>query len=241
MKISEFWLDRSVLTKITEIFHIIDNLTAKILIKINIIDLERMKFDAKQLIIESCKNISVNLIFTSVSRSKIKRVIMCSNIITISLHINQFIAAIVRNKFKNLSNRDFMFHSAHDDRFNQENDIFSHIVNVNFSCGHIRNTSDNTIIISRCCRLEMLQKYKNEKCYLIFSNDAHFVAEQWTIHTKKFTVRALLIVSTKKTSLSNVIIIYKTFKIAFFLTKVATSYSKLWTNDEKIINVSFDK
>ena len=178
VKISEFLLDRSALTKITEIFHIVDNLTTKILIEMNIIDLERMKLDAKQLIIESCKNISVNLISTSVSRFKIKKVMMCLNITTISSHINQFIAAIIRDKFKNLSDRDFMFHSAHDSRFNQENDILSHIVNVNFSCVHIRNTSDDTIVISRRCRLKMLQKYENEKCYLIFSNDAHFVAEQ---------------------------------------------------------------
>ena len=178
VKISEFLLDRNVLTKITEVFHIVDNLTAKSLIKMNIIDFERIKLDAKQLIIESCKNISVNLISTSVSKFKIKKMMMCSNITTISFHINQFIAAIIRNKLKNLSDRNFMFHSAHDSRFDQEDDILSYIVNVNFSCVHIRNTSDDTIIISRRCRLEMLQKYKNEKCYLIFSNDAHFVAEQ---------------------------------------------------------------
>ena len=88
LKISEFLLDRSVLTKITEIFHIIDNLIAKILIEMNIIDFERMKFDAKQLIIESYKNISVNLISTSVLRFRMKRVMMCLNITTISSHIN---------------------------------------------------------------------------------------------------------------------------------------------------------
>ena len=241
MKISKFLFNRSVLTKITEVFHIVDNLTVKILIEMNIIDLERMKLDAKQLIIENCKNISVNLISTSVSKSKIKRMMMCSNITTISSHINQFIAAIIKDKLKNFSNRNFMFHSAHDSRFDQENDILFHIVNVNFSCVHIRNTSDDTIIISRRCRLKMLQKYENERCYLIFSNDVHFVAEQWTIHTKKFTIRALLTASIKKTSLSNKIIIYKTLKTAFILTKVANFYSKLWTNDEKIIDVSFDK
>ena len=134
-----------------------------------------------------------------------------------------------------------MFYSAHDSRLDQENDILSHIVNVNFFCVYIKNTSDDTIIILRRCRLKMLQEYENKRCYLVFSNDAHFVAKQWITHTKKFTVRVLLTASVKKTSLSNKIIIYETLKTAFILTKIVNLYSKLWTNDGKIINVSFDR
>lgn len=97
--------------------------------------------------------------------------------IIISFHSNLFVT-IIREKFKNLSNRNFVFNAIHDQRLNHENDIFFNIVNANFSYVQIRDTIDDSIFIFRCCRLELLQEYKNEECYLTFSNDAHLTAEQ---------------------------------------------------------------
>ena len=237
MKISNFVLDKTARAKITEIFHIIDNLTTKILIKMNIIESERMKLNCKKLIIENCQKISVNLISTIFTEQKIKRVVTCSAISAISFHFSKFIAAIVRDKFKHFSNRDFMFHSSHDNRFDMKNDVLFHVVNANFSCVHIRNTFNDTMIISRRWRLSTLQEYENDECYLISSKNAHFAFEQWIIHIKKLTVRTLLITFNEKT-LFNEIIIYDTLDTASILTKVANQYSRLWSNDEKIINIS---
>ena len=240
MKISDFILDKTAWARITEIFHLIDNLTTKILLKMNIIESERMKLNFKKLIIENCQEISVNLIFTISTEQKIKRVVTCSAVNAISSHFNKFIAAIVRDKFKHFSNRDFMFHSNHDKRLDMKDDVLFHVVNVNFLCVHIRNTFNDTVIISRRWRLNTLQEYENDECYLISSENTYFAFEQWIIHIQKLTIRALLITFNEKT-LFNEIIIYDTFDTASILTKVANHYLRLWLNDEKIINISSEK
>lgn len=64
MKISKFLFDCIALTKIIEIFHIIDNLTIGILIKMNIIDFERIQINVIKLIIKSYHNMFVDFLST---------------------------------------------------------------------------------------------------------------------------------------------------------------------------------
>ena len=176
--IFEFFKEKSATAKIKNVFHIVDNLTIKILINMNIIESKRMKIDFQKVQIESCDDMIANFKTESLIESKIKRVVTNFEAIIISFHFNMFVAAQFREKFKVFSDRDFVFNSTHDQRLNDENDIFSHIVNVNFSCVQVRNATNESVFISRRCRLEFIQKYENEKCYLIFSNDAHLTAEQ---------------------------------------------------------------
>lgn len=61
MNIFDFRNDKSVVTRISKIFHIVNNLSIKILIEMNIIDSKQMKIDFKTLIIESCQNVLIEL------------------------------------------------------------------------------------------------------------------------------------------------------------------------------------
>lgn len=81
---------------------------------------------------------------------------MCSTFITILFYINQFIIAIVRNKFKQFSDRDFMFYFVYNSRFNLKDDVLSYIVDTNFSCVHVRNAFNFSIMISQRNRLKIL-------------------------------------------------------------------------------------
>lgn len=176
--IFELCKKKTAIAKIKEMFHIIENLTIKIFIDMNIIESKRMKIDAQKVQIENCEDLKANLKFKSLVKSKVKRIVTNFRAIIISSHFNMFVAAQIRERFKILSDKDFVFNSTHDQRLSSENDILSHIVNVNFSCVQVRNATNESVFISRRCRLKLIQEYENEECYLVSSNDAHLTAEQ---------------------------------------------------------------
>ena len=234
-----FFNEKAAIARIKELFHIVENLTAKILIEMNIIESKQMSIDFEKVHIKSCENLMTNLKSKSFTESKIKKVIMCSTAITIFSHINMFVSTIIREKFKTLSNKDFIFNSTHDHRFDQKEDILSHIVNANFSCVNVRNITNISVFILRRSRLEIIQEYEDEKCYFAFSKDAHLAAEQWITRIKKLMIRALLAAfEAAETILLNEITVYETSDVTATLKTVIEKYFILWTDDEKIIDIS---
>ena len=244
MNISKFLHERLITERITENFHIVEDLSVKILIEMNIIGLERMKIDFRNLMIESCENMSVELSAINSDDLKVKRVVMSTKNMIIFSHINQFVPATIKEKFKKLSDRNYAFHSTQNNRFDFDDDILFHIVNANFFCIHVRNITNNSVVIFRRNRLKTLQKYENDDCYLIFSKNAHLTVDKRSTRNTKLTVRILIENHKKKKSeitLFNEITIYENAQTTLLLKKVAQKYIKLWKDDERIINVSVNK
>lgn len=98
--ISEFLHEKSITAKISKTFHIMNDLSVKILIKMNIIESKRMIIDFKKLAIENCQNVLIELIAINSTDSKIRKIIMSIKKIIVFLHINQFIFATIKEKFK---------------------------------------------------------------------------------------------------------------------------------------------
>lgn len=228
LDISELFKEKSGTVKNKFFFYIVENLIVKSLININIIKLKQIKIDSNKIEINSCENFIFNFKFKGFAKLKIKKVVMKSFAIIISFYSNLLVSAIIREKFKNLLDRDFVFNLIHDERLKHENDILFYIVDVNFLYIQIRNVINNLIFMFRRCRLRLLQKYENEKCYLIFSNDAYLAAKQWFTKTKKLIIRVLLTsFEAIKTVLFNHITIYKTFETTNFITKIVNQYFTL--------------
>ena len=145
-------------------------------------------------------------------------------------HINQFVFAIIREKFKKFSDRNYAFHSTQNNRFDFDDDILFHIVNANFFCIHVRNITNNSVVIFRRNRLKTLQKYENDDCYLIFSKNAHLTVDKRSTRNTKLTVRILIENHKKKKSeitLFNEITIYENAQTTLLLKKIAQKYIKL--------------
>ena len=157
-----------------------------------------------------------------------------------------FFFTINREKSKHFSNRDYVFYSKRDNQFDSNDDIFSHIVNVNFFCIHVRNITDSSVFIFRQNRLKTLQKYENESCYLASSKNAHLAVDEWFTRTTKLIVRILLIALIKdkkvikkvEIALFNKMTFYENIKTTSLLKDVVEKYSTLWKNDERIIDIS---
>lgn len=229
---------KSATARIKGLFHIVDNLTAKILIGMDIIGPERMRIDSDKVQIGSCEDLIANLKSKSPTGPKIKRVVMSATAVTVPPHSNLFVSAVIRGKSKDLPDRDFVFNATHDQRLGHEGGIFSHIVDANFSCVQIRNTTDDSVFIPRRCRLGLLQEYEDEGCYLASPDDAHLAAGQWSTRTKKLSVRALLASPEAiETILPNGITIYGTPEATESIRRVTDQYPTLWTDDGQTIDV----
>ena len=178
MNIFDLLNEKSVTTRILEIFHIVKELSVKILIEMNIIDSERMIINSNKVIIENCQNMSIDLFATNSTNSRIKRIVTSIKEITLFSHTNQFVSATIREKFKKFFNRNYVFHSTNDNRLSFDDDILFHIVNVNFFCVNIKNATNSFVVISRRSRLRVLQEYENDDCYLASSENAHLTTDK---------------------------------------------------------------
>ena len=88
MNISKFLHERLITERITRVFHIVKNLSVKILIEMNIIKFERMKIDFRNVVIESCENMLIELSATNSDDFKVKRIVMSIKNMIIFSHTN---------------------------------------------------------------------------------------------------------------------------------------------------------
>ena len=226
--------------KLFKKIRIVDNLLIKILIEMNIINLEKMTINANTLIINSCKNIKIDLsaIFKNDS---VKKIVICALTTTISSHINMNVAIKLRKRHE-LSSRDYMFHSQRHIALDREKEVFSHIVNSKFFKIMIINSFNQFVILSKRCRLSVIKKFEKKECYIAFEYDAHFATNNWN-DASKLKIRTMLADSqtitfemitfdASKIVIDSDIIIYDTNSNQDKIRQVAKVYLKLWSNDD---------
>ena len=165
--------EQSTIAKLFREVRLVDNFLTKILINMNIIEFERMIVNVTTLIINNCKNIKINLSAFKTKSSSIKKVIMCMSTIIVLFYINMNISTTLRNEQK-LSKRDYMFHSCQNVRLKYEKEIFSHIMNFNFSSVFVTNNSNNSVAFSKRFRLKIIKEFDEKDCYMMFSHDVYF-------------------------------------------------------------------
>ena len=237
---SEIINEAFAVAKLFRKIRIVDNLSIKILIEMNIINLEKMIINANTLIIYSCKNIKIDLsaIFKDDS---VKRVVVCALTTTLSSYINMNVAIKLRERHE-FSSRDYMFHSQRHIAFDREKKVFSHIVNFKFFKVMIINSFNQFVIFSKRCRLSVIKKFEKKKSYIVSEYDAHFATNNWN-DSFKLQIRTMLTDSqtitfemttfdASKIVIDSDIIIYDTNFNQDKIRQVAKIYLKLWSNDD---------
>ena len=138
--------------------------------------------------------------------------------------------------------------------------MLSHIVDANTAIVQIRNTSDKSFFLSTKYRLDTVQEYEKEEYYMIISANAHLIANSKIArHDKniiKNWIKKIVIVDAailaafqdifKSSTVTEIItsfdiIVYDKFSIQTQLFKIVESYSRLWYNDDFIVNISEEK
>ena len=127
--------DKSTIACFIRHLYIVNNLKTNILLNNNIFNSKNAVVHIKQqkFIINNCDNFSISLkiIVKNNDDKRIKRIIRLKINVTISIHF----CFIVFIKYRNskLSNRDMFFNFNNIEKLNQKDNVFSHIVNTNFS------------------------------------------------------------------------------------------------------------
>ena len=151
--------------------HLINDLSIKIFIEINIIVSKQMILnDVKRIIIiDNCDLIAkLNVIVIN----RVDRTIRAFKQFIISFHIHMIVLIKIREQALSID-KNYFFHSKKDVRFEIKKDFFAHITNVNIVVVQVRNAINQSIIIFRNFKLNKLQNYEKKKCYLIFFEDRH--------------------------------------------------------------------
>ena len=140
-------------------------------------------------------------------------------------------------------------------------DLYAHIVNVTLFFVQLRNDIDQSLTIQRHARLEFVTEYNEDECFLANSIDNHLAIIEWkhkrASWKKSINVAMLVIIfaldeiiknAKKLTSvritftveqvLPNEITIFDNEFIFAQISNVTTFYSKIWTDQSTIIDVS---
>jgi hypothetical protein len=147
------------LIKIIAEVHVVNILKLKILIAIDIVDIEKIfiNFRIRTLIINIILKFSTNIRAIRKNIKIIKIVVNSRKKEIIPLNIIKEIPIRIRKKLKD--NRDFLFLSEHPN-------VIYYIMNSNFSFIQIRNDGENPIRVSKK-RLEFIKKFiKTEYHYV---------------------------------------------------------------------------
>ena len=156
--------------------HLMNDLSIKIFIDINVIVSKKIIIDEKKqfFIIENC-DITIKLKIAS-REFKIERVIKLLQQLIISSY-TYIIVSIKIRKQTFFINRDFFFNSRKNSRFETKKNFFAYIIDVNITTIQIRNVINTLIMISRNFKLNKLQKHDEKNCFLATSKNRHLIVK----------------------------------------------------------------
>ena len=202
---------KSTIDIFTRRVYVVKSLKTKILLSNDILEPEKMSIDVNKRILtmNSCKNLKIQLSIVSAD-STIKRVVRASEVIKISVKSLITILFKLRGKSALSVDRDFMFHFARIVRLDNGDDVLSHIIDAHIEVVQVQNTNSEDVYIPKNSRLEIVQEYEKEDCYLVSSEYAHLAANafksaprNWFKSILKMDVSAMAVGATMAASIES--------------------------------------
>ncbi len=243
------------IAKLTRYAHIVDNLRAKFLMRMNILRSKKIVLNIfkRKMILSLCENLKINIKIISHTldakalNKRMNRVIQSKQLIFISFR-TMTIVLIKTRKTQILSDRDYIFQLVKQElNLERTDEMMTHIINVNLAAMRVINFTNKSVIISRKTRLNRLIKYEKHECYVTNSTKTSLATE---FFWRKIAVMIIIYIDTKSASSTkkfrekkffNEIIAYDTFTVRQQLFDTVEKYS-LWDKTENIvINVLEDE
>ena len=140
---------------------------------------QRIKLNMKNQTIQlnNCQNLLIFINTITRKNSCLKRVIRIKNkiIIFVDVIINVFI-----DYHDNLSNdHNFLFEFQCRKYFDDDDEIFVHIIDANLNQIMMRNTTRQTIQLKSRKRFETITKYNQQKCYNLTLNVDFLIIDEY--------------------------------------------------------------
>ena len=148
--------EKSVIDKLRRQIHIIDDLKTNMLINSNILNLKKMLIDynKKVLVFNCCRDMKI-LMQMKFLREKINKMIHVYDVITMLAHFSVLIFIKFQDKAL-FEDKNFMFISSEINRFNFDNKVLFHIIDVHFYIIQINNITNRVVIIVKNIRLNVI-------------------------------------------------------------------------------------
>jgi hypothetical protein len=176
-----FILESKRIAKLNRQAHVVDNLRAKFLMNMNILEPKEiiLNFRRRKMTLSSCENLKVDIRITSKSITlnitSVNQIILTERLVSI---FAKFVVTVSIKMKSTLSDRDFLFQSiCRDLNLDQSDEIMTYIVSVNVVAVQVCNFIDESVIISRRARLDRIIEYEEHECYFTNSEKASLIAE----------------------------------------------------------------
>ena len=171
-------VNQSAIAHIQQKTHIVNNLRVKILIDSDVISSKNMIINmlTKKLFIESCEIIFL-LICTSF-KTHVNRTVKAQYVVIISAYSVIAISFKI-NDTKLSHKRDYSFrlNATYVVNLKHEEEIMTHILNVNIIIVHVRNATDKSITLFKHTKLKHIIDFDEKDCYYIDLTDAHLTTD----------------------------------------------------------------
>lgn len=178
--------------------HIVDDLKAGMLIGSDILTPERMNLDfaTQTITIGSCRGMAVPM--DSRARSEpIKRVVKATNRTILPPRTTREVQVMYHGELPD--DRDLLFEPQCSLALGYSGGVYAHIVDASFKAVHVRNDTDQPVVISRKARLGMLGEYEQDGCFPIGAHHADLAATGWR-NWKTKLARDLVVAATAMTA-----------------------------------------
>jgi hypothetical protein len=165
------------IAKLTRQAHVVDNLRAKFLMSMNILEFEKVIIDIsrRKLIFSLCENLKVNMRITSKNESRMNKVILVERLVIIS---SKSVVSIFIKMKESFSDRDYLFQSiSRELNLESIDEIMIHIMTINLAAVQVCNVTNKSVIISRRARLKRLIDYEKHECYVTDAKEAFLAAK----------------------------------------------------------------
>ena len=131
---------------------------------------QKIKINLKKQIIKlkNCQNFQVSINIVIKKNFCLKRIVCIKIIIIMSTDVIINVFVIYYNQLSN--DRDFLFEFQCRRHFDENDDVFVYIVDVNLNYVMIRNTIDLFVHLRNRDRLKTITKYNQQICYNFTSN-----------------------------------------------------------------------
>ena len=154
--------------------HLIDDLKINILIDNDVFTTQQIKLNLTQQIVQlnNCQNLVAFINVLIKQKVEMKRIIRVKNTMIISIKI---IINVSMSYNDDLSiDRDFLFESQCAKYLNDENDVFAHIVDVEFDHVIIKNIINYVVQLFKRVCFDSIVEFNQQKCYNL-TFDAKFL------------------------------------------------------------------
>ena len=259
--------DKLTIATFTKNVNIINRLKTKLLLSNNILEPKNIVLDISKnvAIINSCQNLTTSLTVTN-RGSPIKRLAKTADDLRVLANSIATILYKLRDKTDLSTNKNFMFIPQRLKSLKSESGILSHIVDAYTEVIQVRNSNSEAVYILKNSKIDVIQEYEKEECYLANQKDAHLTAnseshkpakQNWFKQFLKTDVAAAaaeaaafaayqsvatqttdVATATKLVTPTGITVYGESPAIQQQLTAVAEAYPKLWFDDSFTIRIS---